>query len=138
MRGQHARRAGGRCLAGLTHAIEDAPERVRRTGDGCRTETGDAVSRQLLRDGCDGIPIVERIDSVDAVHVHVDEAWNDVVTVERKQRMRAGRRRISSNLRDPLTIDHERAGRQNAIGQHECRTGENDHRVTRLRVPNRS
>ena len=53
--------------------FEQAAKRVRFARDGGRAEGGHAVARHPTRDRRDRVASVERIEALDAVHVHVDE-----------------------------------------------------------------
>ena len=50
------------------------------------TERGDAVARQTGRHTRHRIAFVERVEAVNAVHMDVDEAGDNVVIVEREVR----------------------------------------------------
>ena len=76
---------------------------------------------------CDSVSAVERIHPLQAVHVHVDESRDDVVTVKRERRgFVAAGERVAPNLRDSTVVDDERPRRQEPVGQHERRAGEDD------------
>ncbi len=78
-------------------------QRIRRARDRRRTERRDAVARKPRGDRRDRVAAVERVDALDAVHVDVDEAGNDVVTVKGE-----------CGVRDPMTrrIESRRCGRR--------------------------
>ena len=125
MRRQHARGPWRRRFAGAPHLIEHAAQRLGSAGDGRRTERRHAVLRKSFgnrRDRTSRCGGIQRVDSLDAVNVDVDEAGHDVMSVEREQRMRvAGRRRVGADLDDPIAVDDERARRQDAVRQHQRR-----------------
>jgi hypothetical protein len=129
MRRQHASRPRRRRLTRTPHLIEHMPQRVRRTRNRRRTERGDAITRQSSRDRGDRVASVEGIHAVDAVHVHVDETGDDVVPVKGEQRVGMARgRRVGPDFSDPPLVDDQRARREDAVGQHQGCTRQDDHR----------
>ena len=79
MRRQHA---GRRRLAAEARGADGREHRAKlvgRTGDRRRAKRGDAEARQPRRDARDRVAAIERVGSLDAVHVDVDEARHDRV-----------------------------------------------------------
>ena len=101
MRRQHACRARVRRFTRLAHLIEHCPQGPRRARQRRRTECRDTVARKARSDRANGSGAAERIDSVDAVHVDVDQPRHDVVIVKRKRRrLSASAWRVGANLDD--------------------------------------
>ena len=114
---QHARRTRLRRRARMAQLREHAAEGIGATGHGRGTEGGDAVARQTRSHCRDRRPLVEAVDAINAVHMHVDEARNNVVALECEAR--SGMRGTRANLSDPSAVHDERAGREDAVRQHE-------------------
>ena len=79
VRGEHPRAAGRRARARLPDGCEHTAQRRGRARDRRRAERRDAEARQPRRDRPDRVVAVQRVGSLDAVHVDVDEAGHDVV-----------------------------------------------------------
>ena len=64
---------------------------------------------------------LERVEAVDAVHVHVDESRNDVVipTDRTAARRILPARDVVRLIADPIVFDDEGAAARHAIGQHQ-------------------
>ena len=60
------------------------------------------------------------------------------MAVEGKERMRAGGGRIGPDFGDAIAVDDQGAGRQDPVGQHQRRAGQDDHRRALIRGPSRS
>src|SRR5687768_7827290 len=60
--------------------IEKNLQSFRRTRDRGRTKCGHAVLRQAGRHVGNGVGPIEHVDTLDAMHVDVDESWHDGVT----------------------------------------------------------
>ena len=63
----------------------------------------------------------ERVHAFEAVHVHVDKTRDDEVIVKQRRRFCPG---TGPNIGDVLAFNHQRARRQQTIGQHERGAGE--------------
>jgi hypothetical protein len=109
MRGQDTR-AARRRRARKPDLVEHAAKRIGTAGDRGGAERGDAVARQPSGDRLYGITDGERVDALDAVHVHVDESGHDVVMVKRESRMCAVDA-AGANFDDASLVYDQRAGR---------------------------
>jgi hypothetical protein len=70
-----SRRARGSCLC---HLRQNTAQLTRRAGHRRRTKSRYAVSRQSRRNSRHWLTRIERVMPIDTVHVHVDEARDDV------------------------------------------------------------
>src|SRR4029079_19033363 len=78
---QHAR-VGPGGGAGPAHALDEALEHRRRTGDRGRAERRHAVAYQPPGDLLDGIDRIEAVEALHAVDVDVDEPGDEDVAVQ--------------------------------------------------------
>src|SRR5580765_8728105 len=83
---QHAGRPRRPGFSRKAYVAQHPSEFVRRARRGGWTEGGDAVPRQAGRHPRHWVALVERVEPIDAVDVHVNETWDDVVTVEGEER----------------------------------------------------
>src|SRR5262245_38450986 len=127
MRGQHARGTGVRLNPRLTDLTEKGAQIIRAAGDRCWTECGDTVAHQRGRDVSHGIATIERVVSVDAMDMNVDEPGHDIAAGHIDD---AGSSRIDSAGLDGFNtsaVEEQRAFRQHPIRKNEIAARECDH-----------
>ncbi len=127
VRGHDTRAERRRCAAQLLHLIEHAGQIERTAGHGGGCKRGDAEAWQRCGHALDRMRIVMDVDTGDAVHVEIDEAGNDGVTVEGRARCRRRQRPLGANIGDAAISQHQGAGPEHAIGQDEVGAREDDH-----------
>ena len=120
-----ARHCGCPCLA---NRRKHPAQRVWIAGDGGRTERGHAVARQRTRDSIDGVVASERIETVDAVHVHVDEARHHGPSGEIDRHVGgAAGARTRQDVDDAIAVDRDRPRAEDAVGKNDVCAGEENH-----------
>ena len=112
---------------GRAHRLQHAAQRRRPARNRRRTERGDPVARQAPGHVANRVGAVERVHTLDAVHVDVDEAGDDVVAREVEGAGRPPPRGRRGNLDDAIAVDDDRAGVEHAVRQDEVRAGEGNH-----------
>jgi hypothetical protein len=125
MSGKDARCGGRRPFrSGPADLCQQPPQHGRPAGNRRRTKCSDTKPRKTLRDRTNRIFSVERIRSLDAVNVNVDEPGHDEMTSQIELSVTPDAR---CNLGDDATVDGERARTDNAIGQDDVGPREKDH-----------
>ena len=93
----------------------------------CRAKRRDAVSRQQRGDVRDRTLTIERVMSVKAVHVDIDEAWRYVTVARVDDRCSCRIDTTRLDRRDAATVDDQRPLADEAPGQNQVATADDDH-----------
>ncbi len=134
---QHASAACGGAKPRLADRREHAAQRLGPARDRGRAERGDAEPGQTRRNPLDGAAGIQRVGSLDAMDMNVHESRHDRVVPEVEVNIADGsRRRVRSDVDDPIALDDDGCGAQHAIGQHDVCVGQKDHPAG-LRRPSR-
>ena len=124
---QHACRSGNRRNSRLADLPQHAAKIVGTARHRCRAKRCDAVSRQQRSDVRDRALTIERVVSVKAVHVDIDEAWRHVTVarVDDRRSCRIDTPRLDRC--DAATVDDQRPLADEAPGQNQVATADDDH-----------
>ena len=118
---------GLRGFACAPNLLQHASQLRRSTRDRRRTKRGHAELREATGHAGNRRVAAERIHAFHAVHVDVDESWNDVMSMESEVGRSASGGSARLDVDDTAVVDDDSAWTEDAVRQHHLGARQDDH-----------